>query len=147
MVLDAFLRRHHRVGLDTSPFIYHIEEHPRYHPVVNPLFAWLEHGGGEGVTSTVTMLEVLVQPYRVGNLGRVAKFYELLSQFPRLSWQPPTLAVADCAAQLRAQFSLKTPDSIQAATALEARATGFLCNDAVFARVPGLEVLLIDDLF
>lgn len=144
--LESFLTRHKRVGLDTSIFIYQIEEHPRYQPLVLPLFEWLAAGRLQGVTSTITMLEVLVQPYRMEDLARVAKFYALLSQYPNLHWLAPTLAVADRAARLRGRSQLRTPDAVQAATALDAGATGFVCNDAAFARVDGLDVLLLDTL-
>ncbi len=53
---------------------------------------------------------------------------------------------ADQAARLRAMCRLRTPDAIQAATALSAQVSGFITNDAAFSRVPELDVLLLDDL-
>jgi len=98
------------------------------------------------VTSTITMLEVLVQPYRLPDIDRVNEFYALLSTYPHLDWVPPGLEIADRAALLRAELHLKTPDSIQAATALVSQATGFISNDPDFRKVPGLEVVILDDL-
>jgi hypothetical protein len=40
--LRAFLRRHRRIALDTSVFIYQLENHPRYAVLTDPIFEWLE---------------------------------------------------------------------------------------------------------
>jgi predicted nucleic acid-binding protein len=92
------------------------------------------------------MLELLVQPYRMGDIDRVNSFYALLSTFPHLEWIPPTLEITDMAAQLRAKYNLRTPDAVQAATALTAGATGFISNDPIFRKLVGAEVLVLDDL-
>jgi hypothetical protein len=55
------------VALDTAPFIYLIEEHPQYLPIVRPVFKAIAAGTLPAVTSGLTLLETLVQPYRVGN--------------------------------------------------------------------------------
>lgn len=54
--------------------------------------------------------------------------------------------LADTGAQLRAEYNLRTPDAIQAATALRYGATGFVSNDAGFRKVTGLDVIVLDDL-
>jgi hypothetical protein len=38
------------------------------------------------------------------------------------------------------------PDAIQAATVVQARASGFITNDAAFRRVTAFETLQFDDL-
>ena len=86
-----------------------------------------------------------MQPYRLANLDRVNQFYALLSTFPHLEWISVTLEIADLAAQLRADHSLKTPDAIQAATAIVSHATGFISNDKTFRRVPRLDVFILDE--
>ena len=144
--LTEFLRRHARIGLDTSVFIYELDATPGYRELVGPIFRWIEGPRGHAMTSTVTMLELLVQPYRDGDLDRVNRFYASLSTYPNLDWIPHTLAIADQAARLRAMHGLHTPDAIQAATALSAQVSGFITNDAAFSRVPELDVLLLDDL-
>ena len=50
------------------------------------------------------------------------------------------------AARLRAQFNLKTPDAIHAATALSVGCAQFITNDLIFRRVPGLNVIVLRDL-
>ena len=63
--------------------------------LVKPIFAWLEGPKGQAVTSTITMLELLVQPYKLPDLDRVNRFYALLSTYPHLDWIAPTLEIAD----------------------------------------------------
>jgi predicted nucleic acid-binding protein len=142
--LRNFLRRHRRIALDTSVFIYQLEAHPRYLALTDPIFSWLEGSEGHGVTSTITMTELLVQPYRDANEQRVDEFYALLSTYPNLDWIAPNLEIADIAGQLRARHRLRTPDALQAATAIHAEATGLITNDSVFERVETFEALILD---
>ena len=90
------------------------------------------------------MTELLVHPYKKGDIDRVNTIYALTSTYPHLSWLPPTLALADDAARVRATYGLRTPDAIQVATAISAGATGFVGNDDAFTRVTELEILLLD---
>jgi predicted nucleic acid-binding protein len=145
-LLRTFLRRHRRVALDTSVFIYQLEENPRYIVLTDCIFAWLERPHHSAVTSTLTMTELLVQPYRDGSQHRVNAFYALLSTFPNLEWIAPGLDVADVAARVRASHRLRTPDALQAATAIQAQATGFITNDPIFDRVEAFETLVLDRL-
>ena len=144
--LAGFLERHRRIGLDTSVFIYQIEGTPRYRDVVNGIFVWLQGPHARALTSTVTMLELLVAPYRAADLRRVNRFYALLSTYPHLEWVVPTLEIADCAARVRAEHQLRTPDAIQVATALVEKVGGFISNDAHLKKVGGLDLLLVDEL-
>ena len=144
--LSRFLRRHEIIGLDSSVFIFEVEEHPKYAQLVHPVFQWLEQPGSHAVTATVTMLEILVHPYRMSDIDAVNRFYGLLSTYPGLQWAELTLAIADLAARLRAEHALKTPDAIQAASAMASQATGFISNDPAFRRLEDLEVLVLDDL-
>jgi len=140
----AFLRRHERIALDTSIFIYQLEAHSRYVNLSNAVFSWVERAGHRAVTSTVTMTELLVQPYRDHDEDRADEFYALLSTYPNLEWIAPDLEIADLAARLRAVHTLRTPDAIQAATAIQAHATGMITNDSAFARVSTFETAVLE---
>lgn len=140
------MSRHRKVGLDTSVFIFQVEENKLYFQLTDAVFSWLEGARAQAVTSTVTLLELLVQPYRLADIDRVNKFYALLSTFPHLEWIAPTLQIADMGARLRAEYNLRTPDAVQAATAVSCDATGFISNDTGFRRVAGLDVMVLDDL-
>jgi predicted nucleic acid-binding protein len=132
--------------LDTSIFIYQLEANVRYLALTNHIFSWLEQPGSSSITSTTTMTEVLVQPYRALDEQRVDEFFGLLSTYPNLEWIAPDLQIADRAAQIRARHRLKTPDALQAATAVQARATGLITNDPVFERVDEFDTLVLEQL-
>lgn len=144
--LEKFLKKHRTVALDTSIFIYFVEEHPNYFPFCDRIFEGIETGLIKGVTATLSLMEVLVQPYRMKKDDIVYKFYSLFSTYPNLTWIEFDLRIADLAARLRAGHNLKTPDSIQAASAIASGATGFICNDGAFRKVKEIESLALGDL-
>jgi predicted nucleic acid-binding protein len=139
-----FLRKHRRLYLDTSIFIYFVEWHPRYFDLCDDVFRRIEEGLTEGVTSTLTMTEILTQPYRTKNEDIVLKFYALFKTYPHLEWIDLTLEIADLAAKLRANHTMKTPDAIHSASALFSGATGIVCNDKAFRNISGIECLILD---
>ena len=144
--LSAFLLRHRVIALDTSIFIYQLEANDRYLPLTDQIFSWLETRDVKAVTSTITMTELLVQPYRADDGHRVNAYYGLLSTFPNLEWIAPGLEIADMAARIRAIHRLRTPYALLAATAAHARATGLITNDDVFERVEAFDTLVLDRL-
>jgi predicted nucleic acid-binding protein len=146
MPLRSLLRRHQRIAIDTSVFIYYLEANPSYVDMAGEVFTWLERSPHTAVTSTLTMTELLVQPYREGNETLVNQYFGLLSLFPNLDWVAPDLDIADTAAQIRAEHRLRTPDALQAATAICRGATAVLTNDPDFARVAGVEVCVFNQL-
>ena len=123
-----------------------LEANPRYVGLTDPIFTWLERPDHSAVTSAITMTELLVQPYRDSAEQRAGEFYALLATYPNLDWIAPSLEVADLAARIRAAHRLRTPDALQAATAIQAQATGLVTNDPVFARVEAFETLMLDHL-
>ena len=65
--LDDALSGVTSLGLDTSPFIYLIERRPRYKHVVHDVFRRIDAGVIEGVSSVVTLTEVLTKPKQAAN--------------------------------------------------------------------------------
>ena len=144
--LHGFLQQHKRIALDTSVFIYQLEANPRYAGLTDQIFSWIEQSRSTAITSTITMTELLVQPYRDSQEQRADEIYALLSTYPNLEWVAPTLEIADTAARIRAAYRLRTPDALQAATALNRAAGCFITNDAAFKHLNRLEVILLDRL-
>jgi predicted nucleic acid-binding protein len=68
------------------------------------------------------MTELLVPTYRAIGEQQADEFYALLTTYPNLEWIAPSLEIADIAARIRATHRLRTPDALQAATAVYARA-------------------------
>jgi len=144
--LQDFLKNHPLIGLDSSIFIYHLEDHPRYSPLTEIIFNALEKGANKGITSYLTLMEILVKPKAEGLINVVRDYEYYLATFPNLTFYEMGLEVAQKASDLRAEEGIKAPDAIQLATAMLHGATGFLTNDKVFERVKEIDILLLDKL-
>jgi predicted nucleic acid-binding protein len=88
----------------------------------------------------------LVPACRSGGSQLVSGFYALLTTYPNLDWIAPSLEIADIAARIRAAYRLRTPDALQAATALHSGAAGLITNNPAFERVAGVETLVLERL-
>lgn len=117
------------VALDAAVFIYFIEEHPDYLPVLVPIFEAIDGGALPAVTSAVTLLEVLVVPYRAKDRNLVERYETLLRRSRGLTMIELTLPQLRFAAQLRAETGLRTPDALQVAAALSAGCKALVTND------------------
>jgi predicted nucleic acid-binding protein len=130
------------VAIDTAVFIYFIEEHPVYLPLVEPLFRAVASGNLEAVTSAMTLLEVLVVPYRAGDAELARRYEALLTRSRGLGMVDVSRDQLRAAAQLRgARNEMRTPDALQLAAALSARCTALVTNDRRIAALPGLPIL------
>ena len=142
--LQDFLRKHPVIALDSSIFIYHLEDHPRYAPLTEIIFDDLEKGMNKGITSYLTLMEIITKPKTEGLL-QVARDYEYyLTTFPNLTFYEMGIEIARKASDLRATERIKSPDAIQLATAILHGATAFLTNDKIFERVKGIDILILD---
>jgi predicted nucleic acid-binding protein len=129
------------VAIDTVIFIYFIEEHPKFVPVIEPLFREVDRGYLEVVTSALTLFEVLVVPYRTGDHLLAGRYESLLTRSRGVRIQDISRDLLRAAAQLRAATGVKTPDSLQLAAALAANSTAFLTNDRDLPNIPGIRIL------
>lgn len=134
-----------RIAVDTVAWIHFIEDHPKYGPVVAPLFERADAGGLTLVTSALTLLEVLVVPFRAGNLDLAVRYETLLTRSRGVELVDIGRDVLRSAANLRARFRTRTPDALQLATALSRRCPVFVTNDRRIPVIPGLRVILLDD--
>lgn len=135
-----------RVYVDAQVVIYAVEVHPTYAGLVSPLFRRAAFGDFLLVTSELTLMEVLVHPLRLQRAALASAFHAVLSA-RGVHVLPIITPVLLRAAQLRADHpSLRTPDAIHAATALEHSADQFVTNDRSFRQLPGLPVTLLSNL-
>jgi predicted nucleic acid-binding protein len=133
------------VALDTAPFIYLIEEHETFLPIVEPVLAAIDGGRIAAVTSALTLLEVLVVPLRAADVALARRYEALLAGSRGLELVDVSRAVLRDAAALRAATAMRTPDAIQVATALQRGCTSFLTNDRAIPTLPGLAILQLSD--
>lgn len=134
------------IGLDTAPFIYFMERHPTYAPLLRQLFVAADTGSVELVTSEVTLLEVLVAPYRAGALALADRYEALLTRGRGVRMVPLARPILRAAAQLRARYGIRAPDALQLAAALGAGCSAFVTNDRRLPDLPGLKVVQLAEL-
>jgi predicted nucleic acid-binding protein len=144
--LDDVLRSVTRLGFDTAPLIYLIEAHPIYRPIVRDVVLRISGGHLVGVTSVVSLGEVLVQPFARGDLRLRERYRDLLLNSIGFQTLPVDATMAERAAELRARYGMRLPDALQIAAALGEGCEAFLTNDRRLARVTDLRVLVLDDL-
>ena len=134
-----------RLALDTSCFIYFIEEHPDYVDLVSPVFESADSGKRQLVTSALSLLEVLVVLFRAGDLALAARYETLLGRSRGLTLVPIDTGQLRAAAQLRAVHRVRTPDALQLTAALATRCSVFLTNDRKLPEISGLRILQLRD--
>jgi uncharacterized protein len=140
------LKDHDLIGLDSCLWIYHFEDHPTYRQWTKPILQAVSSGQCCAVISELTLLEILVQPLRLGLEEVVEKYQFSIDNFPNLTLCPVTREVTLKAAALRAKYELRTPDALIIATSIVRGASLMVTNDAQWKRVSEIEVVCLSDL-
>ena len=131
-------------AFDTSPFIYLIEGKEDRGAKAIELFGRLQ--SASKVTSIITPIEILTFCQAPGreDLGRLYRRYFRETDEVRVwlvDWE-----IAEESARLRAAYRLRTPDSIQLATAVVAGAEVFITNDIRLRTVTEISIGIFDEL-
>jgi predicted nucleic acid-binding protein len=130
------------VAIDTVSFIYFFEERPHFLPILSPLFEAIDSGKLAAMTSAITLLEVLVIPYRVGNLALAERYEDILTRGRGLRVIALDSNQLRVCAQLRAiHRTLKTPDALQLTAAMTSGCSAIVSNDRALPSIGGMRVL------
>ncbi|MBN2391522.1 MAG: type II toxin-antitoxin system VapC family toxin [Anaerolineae bacterium] len=144
--LAEHLTGHICIGLDTCVLIYHIERHPVYFAVTQPLLADIESGHFAAIASILTLMEITVHPWQLQRSDIVQDYEEILIHFPNLTLVDVTRDIAGQAACLRAQYHLRPADALHVATALVHGVTAFVTNDRQLMQLrEKVQVILLED--
>ncbi|HKJ38769.1 MAG TPA: type II toxin-antitoxin system VapC family toxin [Anaerolineales bacterium] len=134
------------IGLDTPIFIYFLENNERYGELARITINGIEKGKWEGITSTITLMEITVRPWQLGREAAAREYEAVLVHFPNLSVVDVDRDVARAAAQLRAKYNVSPPDALQVAASLNFGAKAFLTNDKRLSKLDEvIEILVLDD--
>ena len=134
------------LALDTVVFIYFIEEHPEYVALLDPIFAAIDKKRLPAFASSLTLLEVLVVPYRAGNIPLAERYEQVLTRSRGLHLIDLDRTQLRAAAHLRALHAgLRTPDAIQISAALSGGCSALLTNDRDLPEIPGLRILQLEN--
>ncbi len=99
--------------------------------------------------SSLTITELFTKPYRLKDFSKISIFEEFINSFPNSTIQSVDYNAAKLAARLRANYSLRTPDSILLSTAVVTKSEYFVTNDNSFKNIEieGLKILVLDEYF
>ncbi|HIJ94269.1 MAG TPA: type II toxin-antitoxin system VapC family toxin [Desulfuromonadales bacterium] len=133
------------IFLDANIIIYRVE-------AVNPFYQHLlaivkelvaQHPDARFAVSRLSMLECLVKPLREQNNNDI-ELYRAFFSSTGLQIIEINAQVIETATLLRARHGLRTPDAIQAASALSIKGpVTFLTGDKQLKKIPGLNVQLV----
>ena len=144
--LRAALAAHKIAFIDTMVFAYLLDEHAVYADVAEVILAAVEGGSLYGVTSALTLAELLTGPACAGNLQAMRDYEIYLTNFPNLVILPIDKSLARSIAQTRAATGLRLPDVVQLATASVAGADVIIGNDKQWqGKVGDRTYLMLDD--
>lgn len=135
------------VVLDSATVIYHLEDIQPWSELTQRLFDRLASGELTGSLSSVSVAEILVKPFESRDAEIVERCERFLLAIPNVTVVPVSYDVAREAARIRAEWGLRTPDSMLVATATLAGTDGFITNDGRLGRVAikGLSIVVLDD--
>jgi predicted nucleic acid-binding protein len=135
------------VAFDTAPLIYYIEENLVYLPLVDELFDTIDSGASRGITSVLTLQEVLVKPLREGRQDISDQYRDVLKSSINITLASIDESVCEQAANLRAQYTwLRTPDALQIASAILHNAEVIVTNDDKWKRLTEIQIVVLQDL-
>ena len=130
-----------RVFLDTAPLIYLCEGTKAQNRAISAqLEKWIKADIMLG-TSTLTLLELLVVPFRESNKRLALKYRTLLSDLLVEPLIPMDATIAEAASACRAKHGFKTPDAIQLATAVQHGYDAFYTNDHKLAACKDIDII------
>ena len=133
-------------GFVSTPLhFYFIEKDPKYLSILRPIFAEIDAGKIDALTSTITLLEVLVLPFKTKNESLAEKYREILLYAEGLTTFEIFHEVSELSSKLRAKYSIRTPDAIQIAVGIIYGADTFLTNDFELKKVHDIRVVTLED--
>jgi len=131
--------------LDANIIIYRVEAvEPFNQQVTTAVLELVEKYADSGfAVSRLSMMECLVKPLRDQNSAEIDRYRGFFTSTGLQIIEISSLVI-ETATLLRARHGLRTPDAIQAASAMSIKGpVTFLTGDRQFRKVPGLNVQLV----
>jgi len=123
------------IALDSMVFIYLLEKNEKYFSLAETIFELLEKQKISAVTSIISPLEVLSTSKLEKDQERVSLYARFFKEETNLTVVNLDWQIMEVAADLRRTYGIKTPDSIQLATAKIQNVPLFITNDESFKKV------------
>jgi len=145
--LLAEISAHRLLLVDTPIFSYHLADHPRYAPLTGVILEAIESGRVAGLTSAVTVAEILTLPAQAGDVEAMQDYELFLTNFPNLRLVSLDVPLARETALVRAATGLRTPDAVQIAAARLYGADAIITNDHRWAALVSTPVVILLDAY
>lgn len=134
------------VYFDTNIFIYALEGHQEYDTSLKQLFKHIQENDISVVTSELTLAECLVKPDKDKNTPAIEQYKKHLKSSESLKVKNVSREILISSASLRNELSLKLPDAIHMATALEQHCQTFITNDKKIKIPQGMNGIYLKEL-
>ncbi len=136
-----------KISLDSSVFIYHLEDINPYSNLTQHLFAEISRSNLIYVVSVLCITELLTKPYQSKDLKKVKVLEEFILSMPSAVLAPIDFEIAKEAARIRGTYGFRTPDALFIATTLKNNCDAFVTNDLTLKRVSSkeMEILVLDE--
>jgi predicted nucleic acid-binding protein len=141
--IEELLDRLHgrSVYLDTNVLIYFLDRNPDYFTLSAAIIEAIESGSIAGYTGDAVVAEILVKPYRTGNIELVSGIKAFFQTEQFLTICHHDADTFDLAAQLRAKYNQKFIDALHYATAIRSGCHAIITNDNGIRTSDHLEVI------
>jgi predicted nucleic acid-binding protein len=140
------VNQYHLLVLDTMVFSHHLGGHPRYSPLTRAILTAVESGQVEGLTTTITLSELLTRPAQANDQQAMQDYELYITRFPNLQLVPLDASLARETARVRAETRLRMPDAVQIAAARLYQADAIVTNDRRWLnRVHRPDLIMLDE--
>ena len=148
--IDLFLKKLEKIKnicLDSTILIYHLEGVKPYNDLTRLLLNKIAGGYIFCNISALSVTELLTKLYRLKNFHQISIFEQFINSLPNSKICPVTYNIAKFAASLRADYNIKTPDSIHISTAYITKSDYFITNDISLKRInlKSLDIIILND--
>ena len=135
-----------RVYVDTSPFIYYLENSALYMDKMKHFFEICLDKNIQIVTSVITVEEYLVFPYASGKVEFIENFKRFI-EYMNINVINIDSRIAEQAAKIRSRYKyFKAMDALQIAAAIASGCDMFFTNDKQLRQEKELPCMTIDNL-
>ena len=135
-----------RVYVDTSPFIYYLENSALYMDKMKHFFELCLDKNIQIVTSVITVEEYLVFPYASGKVEFIENFKRFI-EYMNINVINIDSRIAEQVAKIRSRYKyFKAMDALQIAAAIASGCDMFFTNDKQLRQEKELPCMTIDDL-
>ena len=135
-----------RVYVDTNILIYLFEGFLEYRHLIQEIADCVDNDEITLLTGEITIAEIMVMPFKKNDSRLINLYTTALNDTDFIYLIPTTQNIYLKTAFLRATFkSMKTPDAIQVASAIEGEADIFITNDKGIKTPSEIEKIVLQD--